>query len=139
MNRNFRFAIAALTLIIWSPVVQGRVCLFVSRLTAMDYPLLGVQSRTQGVVKLELKLDEHLAVKDVRVLSGAKLLARAAVVNARTWHFLDCAAEDQDQVKTVELEYRFVLSGTALKPKGSFTYEHPFIVTIESQAQQAMP
>jgi len=51
------------------------------------YPALAKASRTQGTVKLQAIISANGAVRDVQVLSGSPLLARAAVDAVRQWRY----------------------------------------------------
>jgi protein TonB len=51
------------------------------------YPALAKASRTQGTVKLQAIIATDGAVRDVRVLAGSPLLARAAVDAVRQWRY----------------------------------------------------
>jgi protein TonB len=52
-----------------------------------QYPALAKASRTQGTVKLEAVIAADGAVRDVRVLAGSPLLARAAADAVRQWRY----------------------------------------------------
>jgi len=51
------------------------------------YPSLAKASRTQGTVKLQAIIAADGAVRDVRLLAGSPLLARAAVDAVRQWRY----------------------------------------------------
>ena len=61
----------------WSP----------SRMTAIDYPLLGVQSATMGDVRIECELRNDGTVELARVVSGSKLLGEHALKSVASWRF----------------------------------------------------
>jgi protein TonB len=52
-----------------------------------SYPALAKASRTQGTVKLQAIISVNGAVRDVQVLAGSPLLARAAVDVVRQWRY----------------------------------------------------
>ena len=51
------------------------------------YPTLGRQSRAEGIVVLEVVIDEHGDVTSTRVLRSVALLDQAAVEAVRRWRF----------------------------------------------------
>ncbi len=52
-----------------------------------QYPGLAIATHTEGTVKLSFLLDEKGEVIEVRVISGPKLLADAAIEDVKSWRF----------------------------------------------------
>ncbi|MCU1273044.1 MAG: TonB family protein [Bryobacterales bacterium] len=53
----------------------------------IDYPRRAMERRVEGVVVLEINIDEHGQVADARVLSGPDELRRAALQSVLLWHY----------------------------------------------------
>ena len=59
----------------------------VSRSVQPDYPMLARQMKVQGSVVLQALVGRDGLIQDLRILSGPKILARAAEDAVRQWHF----------------------------------------------------
>lgn len=53
----------------------------------IDYPRRAMERRVEGVVALEINIDERGQVADARVLSGPDELRRAALQSVLQWHY----------------------------------------------------
>lgn len=96
----------------------------------MDYPLLGLQARVTGSVRLRAKVDSGGSIIDVAVLSGNPVLAKAAAQNLNTWKF----------ARRTSLPGNFKLAGeTASRPRTEFVSEYANHVTGTSAAPHWMP
>lgn len=107
------------------------------RLESLSYPLLALQSRTQGAVSVECQLSSTGEVTDTRIISGPKLFHAPVVANVQKWRFARLETTDST---FIVLRYEFKLEGvTEGVPKGSFVYEHPYRVTVTSEAPHLQP
>lgn len=121
----------------WSALAGER---FPVQIDAPTYPPLASQARIEGVVKLTLTLDTNGKVVQADVQSGNSILARAAQANAFLWRFAAPCSDTAASAPTIEFTYEFKLEGKAQeKPSTHFRYEHPYKVTVVSQAQHWMP
>ena len=53
----------------------------------IDYPRRAMERRVEGVVAIEINIDERGQVADARVLSGPEELRRAALQSVLQWHY----------------------------------------------------
>lgn len=59
----------------------------VSRSVTPNYPLLARQMKVQGSVTLQAMINRDGSIQDLRIISGAPILASAAREAVRQWHF----------------------------------------------------
>lgn len=105
------------------------------RVVGMEYPPLGTQARIQGTVKLECEIDHKGSVINTRVLSGSNLLAEAAKQNVGRWKFDKRNRKATPNSSKALVTYRFVLKGTAARPKSEFVFEYPNSVILTAEEQ----
>lgn len=91
--------------------------------TQMYYPLLAKQTRTEGVVVIQAKLDDHGKVAEASAISGHDLLIPNAMANAKTWQF------EPNSRHAAVLVYNFRIA-SGLCEGTSFRFEPPNFVTI---------
>ena len=109
-----------------------------TRVVAVEYPLLAVQARIQGTVKLEISFDQGGGVTDVRILEDVEtasktLLAAAAKTNVSTWKF--STSPKQTTARRAMVTYVFRLEGvTSGKRNESFVFDYPGTATLVSEA-----
>jgi TonB family protein len=70
----------------------------------IDYPRRAMERRVEGVVAIEINIDERGQVADARVLSGPDELRRAALQSVLQWHY-DPAKRPPGKA-TVSIHYR---------------------------------
>lgn len=103
-----------------------------SRFVAIDYPLLGVQSDTAGVVKIECNLRDNGLVDTARVKSGSVLLGRHALKSVASWRFRyeGVAASGDSRVAVLIFEFKLTKAAPG-PPTSRFEYVYPdrFIIT----------
>jgi TonB family protein len=113
---------------------------FAVRIEAPRYPPLGTQARLTGMVRLKLSLTENGEVSSVNVLSGHPLLARVARDNIRLWKFVYRCSDTPNPARNIEFTYDFQLNGEIdACPRTRFRYEHPYKVTLVSEALHWTP
>lgn len=70
----------------------------------IDYPRRAMERRVEGVVAIEINIDERGQVADARVLSGPDELRRAALQSVLQWHY-DPAKRPPGKA-TISIHYR---------------------------------
>jgi TonB family protein len=71
----------------------------------LTYPPLAAQSRMQGVVVVEVKLDDQGKVVEAEALSGWPLLATSSTENVKKWRF------EPNPRKAAVIVYQFRIEG----------------------------
>ena len=91
----------------------------------MKYPPIARAARIQGIVVIQVTLDDGGAVKDAEAISGAELLVRECLTNAKKWHF------QPNSEKTAVIVYHFELPGGECKSvSGLFMFRGPNLATV---------
>ena len=92
----------------------------------MRYPSMARQAHIQGVVVVQVTLDEGGKVKSANAISGAKLLIPDSVSNANQWRFRPNAN------KSAVIIYEFRLTDGRCNPETShmFIFRAPNIVSV---------
>jgi TonB family protein len=107
---------------------------FPTRVVSIEYPLLGVQSRTHGVVKIECVLSPNGSVSEAKILSGSLLLGKAVLDRISEWRFRSVTSAAPTQPPTLILTFNFLLEDQAATvPKTKFVYDYPNTITVISQ------
>lgn len=91
----------------------------------LKYPVLGVTARVEGLVVVQVKLDDDGKVVDAVTLSGNDVLAPDALANVKKWRFYP------NTQKTTVVVYDFTLEDECYKPD-SFTLKTNNLVVITS-------
>jgi len=101
----------------------------------MRYPPLALQTRIQGLVVVQVKLNNDGGVVDASAISGSELLIPDCLTNIRKWKFQPNAHH------AAVVVYNFKLLYTAgCKSAGSFfTLEAPNLVTITDCPRTIQP
>jgi hypothetical protein len=74
---------------------------------------------------MQVTLDDGGAVKDAEAISGAELLVRECLTNAKKWHF------QPNSEKTAVIVYHFELPGGECKSvSGLFMFRGPNLATV---------
>ncbi len=114
-----------------------------AKLQSLDYPALGLQARISGVVRLRIHIASDGSVSEMQIITGNKILGRAAQDNLRTWSFMHCTLPDDGAASRrddIEVAYEFKLVGeTQSVPKSQFSYEYPYRITVTSTAPHWTP
>jgi TonB family protein len=76
----------------------------------LKYPALGLTARIQGLVVVQVRLDDDGKVVDATALSGHEILAPATLTNVKKWRFFPNAQ------KTAVIVYDFTLEDDCYKP-----------------------
>lgn len=106
------------------------------RVESVPYPILALQSRTQGEVVINCRISRDGSVLTAEIISGPHIFSQAVLDNARRWKFRSV----QGQGGSVSLVYSFTIEGTTVGiPRSSFVYEHPNRVTVISEAPYLTP
>jgi TonB family protein len=71
----------------------------------LTYPMIADSAHTQGVVVVRVKLDDSGKVVQAEAISGADLLIRASVDNAKQWRF------EPNSQKAAVIVYNFRIEG----------------------------
>ena len=74
-----------------------------------QYPQVARQMRLQGVVVLDLQIDNAGSVKGAKVVSGSPLLTAAAIDATRRWHFQPATLGDRAVPSTETVKVSFSL------------------------------
>jgi len=91
----------------------------------MKYPPLARAARIQGIVVVRVSLDDAGSVKDAEAVSGAELLVRECLTNAKKWKFRPTPQ------KTAVIIYQFKMPGGECKSvSGLFMFRGPNFATI---------
>ena len=91
----------------------------------LQYPLMARAARIQGVVVIRVKLDRNGNVTGSEAISGAELLARVCLENAKKWRF------QPNPEGAAVIIYHFSMPGGICKSASSlFIFSAPNIATI---------
>ncbi len=113
---------------------------FPDQIEAPTYPVLANQAAIQGLVSVKLTLSQAGDVIAADVISGNLVLAKAAKANLLLWKFAGICSTNESLPTTIEFKYRFRLTGVVMeKHTTQFRYQHPYRVTVLSQALHFMP
>ncbi len=106
-----------------------------ARVVNIEYPLLALQSRTQGAVSIECVIAADGSVSTAKVVSGSPLLGGAVLSRIGEWRFrLASGASAAQPPSTVTMTVNFVLEKPVMvQPKTKFIYDYPNDVTVVSQ------
>jgi protein TonB len=75
-----------------------------------EYPPLAATARIQGIVSLQVRIDEEGSVTSVEVLSGHRLLREAAVEAVRQWKYSPTILNGEPWPVLANVTVRFVLN-----------------------------
>jgi len=75
------------------------------------YPLLAVQTRTQGQVVLRAVISREGTIENLQVVSGHPLLVRAALEAVRQWRYRPYVLNGEPVEVETQVTVNFVLSG----------------------------
>jgi TonB family protein len=89
----------------------------------MFYPAFARQTRTEGVVVVRLKLDEHGKVTLATAVSGHEHLIQGAIENAKKWQF------EPNSRKAAVLVYNFRMA-SGLCNSTFFNFQPPDFITV---------
>jgi TonB family protein len=89
----------------------------------MLYPAFARQTRTEGVVVVRLKLDDHGRVTLATAVSGHEHLIQGAVENAKKWQF------EPNSRKAAVLVYNFRMA-SGLCNSTFFNFQPPDFITV---------
>ncbi|HXR33648.1 MAG TPA: TonB family protein [Verrucomicrobiae bacterium] len=89
----------------------------------MPYPAFARQTRTEGVVVVRLKLDDHGRVTLAIAVSGHEHLIQGAVENAKKWQF------EPNSRKAAVLVYNFRMA-SGLCNSTFFNFQPPDFITV---------
>jgi len=103
-------------------------------IVSVEYPLLALQSRMNGVVKIACALQRDGTLTECKPLSGPLLLAHAAMGKLSEWRFQPIPGTTPPTSTPAVLTFEFRLSGPAVsRPRTTFVYDHPFQALIVSE------
>ena len=107
----------------------------VSSFEEMFYPALAHAARREGVVVVEVKLDDHGNVVSAKAISGSKMLIPDTVANVRKWRF------QPNSKKTAVIVYEFhLIEGRCGAGKnGLFALREPNLATVTTCVMQPQP
>lgn len=106
-----------------------------ARLVSIDYPLLALQSRTEGVVKVECAIAPDGSVSTAKIASGSPLLGGAVLARIGEWRFRrEAGAASVHPEATVTITFQFVLEkAIVVQSKTKFVFDYPDTATVISQ------
>ena len=99
----------------------------VSNFEEIGYPPLARQTRTQGIVVVQVRLDKDGNVAEALALSGSELLTAPSVANARKWRFQPTTK------RTAIIVYNFRMPSVVCNSKTAASFsvlQPPNFVTI---------
>ena len=134
----------AVLLVLIAPVLAagGRDYWCAEKWPPMDFPMLALQARVSGVVRLKARIDGDGTVGHARVLSGNRVLGQAAQENLAKWIFGRCSGGVHGltaHAGEIEIVYDFKLAGMSLSPKTAFLYKPKGRVIVAAPAAHWMP
>lgn len=107
-----------------------------SEIVGMKYPRLARLARITGLVIVRASLADDGTVREVAVVSGHPLLAKAAQANAREWRFAwSQKVSRSSRSPEVHLVYYFALSGRCVERdcRELFWVELPNFIVVRSE------
>ena len=105
-----------------------------AHIVSIDYPLLALQSRTSGLVKVRCVLRDDGVVGSSELLAGSKLLGYAVLARIGEWRFRVGSAFKHRPPESVTLTFRFRLEDRAVtRPQVTFVYDYPYAAEVISQ------
>lgn len=108
---------------------------FPSQFGSFAYPRLALQAQISGCVRLRVALDSSGSVSSVTGLSGHPLLVEVGTRNVKEWRFTRIDALSGPEPQEIDFVVLFRLQGeTRDTPRWRFEYQHPYRVTIVSEA-----
>ena len=115
-----------------SPVPE-EIC--VVHLESPLYDPLARQTRAQGDVPVQVRIDESGRVASAHATTGHPLLVRVAENNIKTWAF------NRGEGRTLEIVYQFRLEEPEVyyDPPSRITFDLPYQVRIVSNFKQVSP
>jgi hypothetical protein len=91
----------------------------------MRYPVLAYHARIQGLVPIQVKLDDQGRVIDATAISGPSLLAAPSVENVKKWLF------GPNGSKSTVIVYRYkILKGTCDDESQLFVLQESNVATV---------
>lgn len=122
---------------LWFPVSFGGVFdgICVLHLESPQYGSLARQTRTEGDVLIQFRVDADGKISSVRVLSGPSLLAKEAERNIKTWLFNQTDQQDHQIV----YEFRLEKPEIYYDPQARVSFDLPRRVRVTSNLKQINP
>lgn len=132
MRKNWLKLAALLLLLVPSSFGQQTVDdkdIVVTHFEPLTYPAIATTVRISGAVVVKLSLDDGGNVVDATAVSGADLLIRSAIPNAKLWRFKPNAQ------KAAVIVYVFTFRGVCSKtekPGTRFEFTAPNIASLSA-------
>ena len=134
--RIFLFLLCILASL-WFPLSSGGapdgIC--VLHLESLQYVSLARQTRIEGDVLIEFRIDPSGKVDTARAISGPSLLAKEAERNIKTWVFN--RTDDQDH--QIVYEFRLEKPEIYYDPPARVSFDLPRRVRVTSNLKQINP
>lgn len=99
----------------------------------LKYPPLAVQARVQGVVVIQVKLDEDGGVQESTAIWGSKFLIPDCLANAKKWRF------QPNSQKNVVIVYHFYFDDSACHPGTSYSSNSKFMAPNFASITSCLP
>ena len=130
-----RLTLAIVALGLTAPSYAENAVWIPARVVSVDYPLLGLQSRTHGTVEVGCDVTADDSVSKAKLLEGSSLLGQAVIDRIGEWRFKSVSEEPPRSPSKVTLTFDFILEGDGVveHPKSKFIYEYPDRAIIISQ------
>jgi protein TonB len=93
-----------------APIEPVRTQPRVLRNPSPSYPPIAKQARISGVVHLSVLVARDGSVKDVRLVSGQPMLAKAAMDAVKTWRYAPTVIDGQPVEALTDVSVKFNLS-----------------------------
>jgi len=107
----------------------------VSSFEEMPYPALARAAGREGMVVVEVKLDDHGYVVSAKPISGYRMLVPDTVANARKWRF----HPNSEKAAVVIYEFHLIEGRCGAGKSGLFVLREPNVATITTCFMQPQP
>jgi TonB family protein len=99
----------------------------------IEYPLLALQSRTEGSLTVECLIASDGSVSSAKLLAGSPPLGSAVLSRIGEWRFR-LISEKSPEPSRITMTFTFALERSVVQqPKVKFIYDFPYDVTVISQ------
>ena len=109
--------------------------IIVSSSEAMQYPALAHAARREGVVVLQVKMDDDGKVVSARAISGSKMLIPDTLANVVKWRF----RPNSNKTAVVIYEFHLVEGKCDLGRHGQFAFRGANVATVTACEMQWQP
>lgn len=105
-----------------------------TRIVSIEYPLLGLQSRTEGSVIAKCTIGDDGSITTARITSGPLLLGNAVLSRLPGWRFKSRTQMAGAGKQSLNLTFIFRLDDSVRGPGTVFIFESPYTSIITASA-----